>query len=104
MEYLEKYYYERIDRLEIPEVDTVIEILKKSLFNSNEGHFSNNPVVDIQNIIQCSNCNAQVLSNVKFCPECGSKIESSQPPVCKGCGIELIPGTKFCPECGQKAN
>lgn len=104
MEYLEKYYDDRIDQLEIPEIDTVIETLKKALFDSNDDKVSKEPVVETQNIIQCSSCNAQVLSNVKFCPECGSKIETPQPSVCKGCGIELIPGTKFCPECGQKAN
>ena len=50
---------------------------------------------------ECSNCGAQVAENVKFCTECGGKME---PEVlkCPNCSIELPEGTKFCMECGTK--
>jgi uncharacterized membrane protein YvbJ len=39
---------------------------------------------------------------VKFCPECGAKIESELH--CTNCGAKLQPGTKFCPDCGTKVD
>jgi len=48
--------------------------------------------------VSCPNCNANVKSTSKFCPECGAKMK----PVCPGCKKELPAGTKFCPECGTK--
>lgn len=50
---------------------------------------------------ECSNCGAQVEENMKFCTECGSKME---PEVlkCPNCSVELPEGTKFCMECGTK--
>ena len=49
----------------------------------------------------CPSCNAPLASNVKFCPECGAKIQAET--TCAQCGAKLQPGTKFCPECGTKA-
>jgi hypothetical protein len=49
----------------------------------------------------CPNCNAPLDGQVKFCPECGAKIESAK--FCAECGSKLTPGAKFCPECGAKA-
>ena len=46
----------------------------------------------------CPNCKAEVKSNTKFCPECGTKIK----PVCPNCKKELPANTKFCPDCGTK--
>jgi membrane protease subunit (stomatin/prohibitin family) len=48
----------------------------------------------------CPNCNAPLTANVKFCPECGAKIQTQMH--CTKCGAEISPGTKFCPECGTK--
>ena len=48
---------------------------------------------------ECSNCGAQVAENVKFCTECGSKMEPEKPK-CPSCSTELPEGTKFCTECG----
>jgi membrane protease subunit (stomatin/prohibitin family) len=48
----------------------------------------------------CPSCQAPLASNVKFCPECGAKI--NQATTCKSCGAKLTPGAKFCPECGVK--
>lgn len=47
---------------------------------------------------QCSNCNAVLSGNPKFCPECGNKLSLS----CPKCGTSLTPSAKFCPECGEK--
>lgn len=48
----------------------------------------------------CPNCNAPLAGNVKFCPECGAKIQ--QQAHCTECGSKLLPGAKFCPDCGAK--
>lgn len=104
IKYLQKYYSERIDQLEIPDIDAAIESFEKAMLDSNDGIVPNDSAVEVQSVAKCPNCNTEVLPNVKFCPECGSKIASPQPSVCKGCGSELLPGTKFCPECGQKTN
>jgi hypothetical protein len=48
----------------------------------------------------CPSCNAPLSAKVKFCPECGAKIEDTAN--CPQCNAKLIPGAKFCPECGAK--
>jgi len=48
----------------------------------------------------CPTCNAPLPEKVKFCPECGGKIESAKH--CTECGAKLNPGIKFCSECGKK--
>lgn len=48
----------------------------------------------------CPNCNAPLTGKVKFCPECGAKIQPQAH--CAECGAKLTPGAKFCPECGAK--
>ena len=48
----------------------------------------------------CPNCNAPLAANVKFCPECGTKIEAQAH--CTQCGAKLSPVAKFCAECGAK--
>jgi len=48
----------------------------------------------------CPNCNAPLANNAKFCPECGTKIQSQAH--CTECGAKLNPGAKFCAECGTK--
>lgn len=48
----------------------------------------------------CPQCNAPLTGQVKFCPECGAKIQSQAH--CTDCGAALTPGVKFCPECGKK--
>lgn len=47
----------------------------------------------------CPNCNAVVPNGMKFCGNCGSKVEIERPK-CSECGAELIPGMKFCGNCG----
>lgn len=48
----------------------------------------------------CPECNAPLAANVKFCPECGAKLNVKQH--CSKCEAVLTPGAKFCPECGEK--
>jgi len=48
----------------------------------------------------CPKCNAPLAGHVKFCPECGTKIQGEAH--CAGCGAKLSAGAKFCPECGTK--
>jgi len=49
----------------------------------------------------CPNCQASLVKNVKFCPECGAKINVEKH--CTECGAKISPEVKFCPECGAKA-
>lgn len=49
----------------------------------------------------CKNCNIEYQDNMKFCPKCGTKLES-KPNVCPNCGTEYEEGQKFCSECGSK--
>ncbi len=48
----------------------------------------------------CPQCNAPLPANVKFCPECGARIQAQAH--CTECGAKLLPGAKFCPECGAR--
>ena len=49
----------------------------------------------------CPKCNAPLAQNVKFCPECGERIQSAQH--CTNCGAKMQAGAKFCGDCGEKA-
>ncbi len=49
--------------------------------------------------VPCIKCNATLREGAKFCSECGSTQEKAK---CAGCQFELAPGAKFCPECGTK--
>lgn len=52
----------------------------------------------------CSACGAAIAANAKFCPECGTKQETSKHKFCQECGAKIDAGAKFCPECGTKNN
>jgi len=47
--------------------------------------------------MKCPKCNFDNPSNVKFCGECGNKLEQK----CSNCGFSNPPQFKFCGECGQ---
>jgi len=49
--------------------------------------------------VPCVKCGAQLREGAKFCSECGSTQEK---PKCANCQHELLPTSKFCPECGTK--
>jgi class 3 adenylate cyclase/tetratricopeptide (TPR) repeat protein len=48
-------------------------------------------------IMQCSECQFENPEGVKFCVECGKKLEL----ICPECGSSNSPSFKFCGECGQ---
>ena len=47
----------------------------------------------------CPKCGASNAAGVKFCNECGAKMETGTVP-CVKCGSQLQAGAKFCNECG----
>lgn len=50
----------------------------------------------------CSNCNAKLEKEVKFCPNCGtSTIQKEKVPTCSQCGKVYANGVNFCAEDGQ---
>jgi RNA polymerase subunit RPABC4/transcription elongation factor Spt4 len=50
----------------------------------------------------CPNCNAEVPAGVKFCPNCGSKVDVAPAQIaCPNCGATVPAGSRFCPECGK---
>ncbi len=49
--------------------------------------------------VPCVKCGAELREGAKFCSECGSTQEKAK---CANCQYELNPGAKFCPECGTK--
>jgi membrane protease subunit (stomatin/prohibitin family) len=60
-------------------------------------------------LVVCPNCNAQIPSTSKFCPNCGKSISAmttqpSQVPSqkCPKCGEILPTGAKFCHNCGTQ--
>jgi class 3 adenylate cyclase len=46
--------------------------------------------------MQCPGCQHENPSGVKFCGECGARLESA----CPSCGASNPPGNKFCGQCG----
>jgi membrane protease subunit (stomatin/prohibitin family) len=49
--------------------------------------------------VPCVKCGAELREGAKFCSECGSSQEKAK---CANCQFELAAGAKFCPECGTK--
>lgn len=53
--------------------------------------------------MKCSECNAEIADNAKFCPKCGAKVERIELiKKCPNCGEPLKDGAKFCAKCGFK--
>jgi class 3 adenylate cyclase/tetratricopeptide (TPR) repeat protein len=47
--------------------------------------------------MRCSQCRFENREGVRFCEECGAKLEL----ICAACGAAVPPGRKFCGSCGQ---
>jgi hypothetical protein len=50
----------------------------------------------------CPNCETLNPEGVKFCQECGARLNLSDKVKCAGCGAEYPAGTRFCGECGRQ--
>lgn len=50
----------------------------------------------------CPNCDSVNPEGVKFCQECGARLNLSTKVKCQGCGAEFPTGTRFCGECGSQ--
>ncbi len=51
--------------------------------------------------VECEKCGTKVATNIKFCPDCGTKmVIKVAPEQCDKCKTVLIKGKKFCPDCG----
>jgi len=48
--------------------------------------------------MKCPSCQHENPSGLKFCGECGARLNLS----CPSCGATYLPGQKFCGECGAK--
>jgi membrane protease subunit (stomatin/prohibitin family) len=51
------------------------------------------------NTTTCPNCKATIPADSKFCPECGTNLQSV---TCPKCQTQNAPGAKFCTNCGEK--
>ncbi len=62
------------------------------------------PTMPAVALLVCPNCNNQIPSTSKFCPNCGTAIlaKPSAQKNCPNCGKQIPIDAKFCPECGQK--
>lgn len=61
------------------------------------------PEVSADSVI-CPSCGKANISGIKFCSECGAKLEAAIPQtrICPSCGAAVAEGVKFCGECGEK--
>ena len=50
----------------------------------------------------CPNCETLNPEGVKFCQECGARLNLSSKIKCVECGAEFPIGTRFCGECGRQ--
>jgi len=55
----------------------------------------------------CPGCGAAVAEGIKFCNQCGTKLEVPAPAAeakkfCTNCGAEAAAGVKFCSQCGSR--
>lgn len=50
----------------------------------------------------CRNCDTLNPEGVKFCQECGARLNLLTKARCPSCGTEFPEGTRFCGECGRQ--
>lgn len=50
----------------------------------------------------CPNCETLNPEGVKFCQECGARLNLATKVTCPDCGAEFPVGTRFCGECGRQ--
>jgi class 3 adenylate cyclase/tetratricopeptide (TPR) repeat protein len=49
-------------------------------------------------IMICGSCSAPCRPGIKFCEECGARLDT----ICPSCGTRVLPDKKFCGECGAR--
>jgi hypothetical protein len=52
--------------------------------------------------LTCPNCGTVNEDGIKFCQECGTKLEAPAKLFCPQCGTQYQKGTRFCGECGSQ--
>jgi len=60
--------------------------------------------ININKMVKCSQCNAEIDASARFCPVCGSdmqKVSQNDTVTCAGCGNTFLKTHKFCHECGE---
>ena len=63
--------------------------------------FANNLNSTVNNTIKyCENCGYKVESNQKFCENCGNKLSFNDK--CINCGYQFTNSGKYCPNCGSE--
>ncbi len=54
--------------------------------------------------LTCPGCGAAIANGLKFCSQCGTKIEPPAAPIaktCPACGAAVTEGVRFCSACGS---
>lgn len=57
---------------------------------------------ELLKIRTCPNCDTLNPEGVKFCQECGARLNQSTKAKCAECGAEFSIGTRFCGGCGSQ--
>lgn len=84
----------RLKQKEIIDAEEKVRIAKEEKEASNKEQTGNT----------CPGCGIEVAQNIKFCPECGTKLENLEvkKEFCTNCGNEKKEGMKFCINCGNQ--
>jgi len=104
--YLENYR-DKIENLILPDIKLEIKRLEASVTSADTKASADTTQKTLQltsicEEVTCPGCRQKLTANLKFCPECGTKIEAIKPKFCIECGTKLTSDVKFCPECGHK--
>ena len=51
-------------------------------------------------MMNCKNCNAELVDDAKFCPKCGVRVDGKKE--CPHCGREIAEDSVFCTYCGKR--
>ena len=86
-------------RVSIPAC-VIVSVLRQKIELEEQNELDDDLYSNEKNKETCTFCGAELPSNAKFCPECGTKVETI--PVCPECGHKGNIGEKFCTECGNK--
>lgn len=80
--------------------EDILDERVQDLVNAGDEFSESDHSMDIEEKIICPNCNSELNPNVKFCTQCGYKLNLK----CPSCGSEIHENDKFCTSCGFKLN